>query len=116
DRLEWRTVMGDLVADRRADNPEFDPVRAAPKMASYWEKVHVHTGQPWPVHLRWAPVRSADAALGVKAAERQGDEVASGLLRAIRESCFVHSAPADTRERVLALSSTVGGLDVARMR
>src|SRR5438067_6093572 len=42
DRLEWRTVMGDLVADRRLDRPDFDAERAAPKTAAYWEGPSAH--------------------------------------------------------------------------
>ena len=116
DRLAWRTVVGDLVTDRRIDRPDFDPERAAPKQAIYWEKVHQHTGQPWPVHLRWSPLLSAHACRAVKAAQQQDDAVAAALLRAIRESCFVHSAPADTLERVLALAATIPGLDEGRLR
>src|SRR5881227_2851570 len=71
DRLEWRTVMGDLVADRLIDRPDFDAERAAPKMATYWQNVHVHTGMPWPVHLRRAPRLSAIAGQAVKAAQLQ---------------------------------------------
>jgi hypothetical protein len=107
--------MGDLVADRRIARPDFDQVRAAPKQATYWEKVHHHTGQPWPVHLQWAPLLSAHAARAVKAAQRQNDSVAARLLRAIRESCFVHFMPADTEERVFALAATVRGIDLDRL-
>jgi predicted DsbA family dithiol-disulfide isomerase len=116
DRLAWRTVVGDLVADRRIDRPDFDPERNAPKQAIYWSKVHEHTGQPWPVHLRWSPLSSAQADRAVKAAQQQNDAVAAALLRAIRESCFVHSAPADTVERIFALADTINGLDVDRFR
>jgi predicted DsbA family dithiol-disulfide isomerase len=116
DRFQWRTVVGDLVADRRIDRPDFDPERAAPKQALYWEKVYAHTGQPWPVHLRWSPLLSAHADRAVKAAQQQDDAVAAALLRAIRESCFVHSAPADTVERLFALAETIDGLDVGRLR
>ena len=68
DRFQWRTVMGDLVADRRVDRPDFDARRAGATTAEYWHKVHLHTGQPWPVHLQWAPTLSAHAARAVKAA------------------------------------------------
>ena len=37
------------------------------------------------------------------------------FLRAIRESCFVHCAPADTEERLFALAATVPGLDYDRL-
>jgi predicted DsbA family dithiol-disulfide isomerase len=114
-RLQWRTVMGDLVADRRVDRPDFDASRAGPKMALYWEKVHAHTGMPWPVHLRWAPTSSAEAARAVKAAQMQSDGAGAALLRAIRESCFVHSAPADFTPRVVELARTVHEVDVERL-
>jgi protein-disulfide isomerase-like protein with CxxC motif len=116
DRLEWRTVMGDLVADRLHDNPDFDAVRAAPKTAAYWQKVHEHTGMPWPVGLRRAPRLSAIAGRAVKAAQQQSDAVAAALLRAIRESCFVYCEPADTLPRVLALAETIAEVDVDRLR
>jgi predicted DsbA family dithiol-disulfide isomerase len=115
DRCEWRIVMGDLVADRRTPDTGFDAGRAAPKTAEHWHHVHEHTGMPWPVRLRWAPSLSADAAHAVKGAQLQGDRVARALLRALRESCFVYAAPADTSERVLALAASVEDLDAARL-
>jgi protein-disulfide isomerase-like protein with CxxC motif len=115
DRCEWRIVMGDLVADRRTPDGGFDPVRAAPKTAEHWQHVHEHTGMPWPVHLRWTPSLSADAAHAVKAAQLQSDAAGRALLRAVRESCFVYAAPADTLERILPLASAVEGLDTARL-
>jgi len=36
DRLDWRTVVGDLVADRAVTRPDFDATLAAPKTATYW--------------------------------------------------------------------------------
>ena len=116
DRLEWRTVVGDLVADRAIARPDFDATKAAPKTASYWQKVHDHTGMPWPADLRRAPQLSAIADRAVKAAERQGAQAAAALLRALRESCFVHCEPADTLPRVLALAETVDGVDAVRLR
>lgn len=115
DRFAWRTVMGDLVADRQAADPDFDPVAVAPKTAHYWEKVHQHTGMPWPDGLEWAPRASAEPARAVKAAQRQGDAVGAALLRALRESCFVHCRPADNKERILALAATIPGLDTERL-
>jgi protein-disulfide isomerase-like protein with CxxC motif len=116
DRLEWRTVVGDLVADRLAADPEFDAARAAPKTASYWEKVYAHTGMPWPVHLRRAPRRSAVADQAIKAAQQQSDAGAATLLRAIRESCFVYGAPADALPLVIDLAEQVPELDAGRLR
>jgi hypothetical protein len=51
----------------------------------------------------------------VKAAQLQSDMAGRALLRALRESCFVHGAPADTRERILGLAATVDAVDVARL-
>jgi protein-disulfide isomerase-like protein with CxxC motif len=116
DRLAWRTVMGDLVTDLRAERSDFDPVRAAPRRAEYWREVHEHTGMPWPAELQRAPQLSAVAGRAVKAAELQSSTVAAVLLRAIRESCFVHCAPADTLPRVLDLAETVDGVDATRLR
>jgi len=115
DRLAWRTVMGDLVPDRRERDPSFDPAAVAPRTARYWQGVHGHTGMPWPDGLQWAPSKSADAARTVKAAQRQADELGGALLRALRESCFVHGAPADTTERILMLAQRISGLDAARL-
>ena len=115
DRLEWRTVVGDLVADRAIARPDFDAAKAAPKMASYWREVHEHTGMPWPADLRRAPQFSAIADRAVKAAERQSAQAASTLLRALRESCFVHCEPADTLPRVLALAESIDGVDADRL-
>jgi predicted DsbA family dithiol-disulfide isomerase len=111
DRLDWRTVMGDLVPTRDG----VDLVEAAPKMAGYWEKVHDRTGMPWPAELRWAPSNSAVPGLAVKAAQLQGDDVAARLLRALRESCFIWCAPADRVDRVLSVAATVVGLDPGRL-
>jgi predicted DsbA family dithiol-disulfide isomerase len=116
DRFEWRTVMGDLVFDRLVANPDFDAARAAPKIASYWQEVHEHTGMPWPAGLKRAPRLSAIAGRAVKAAQQQSDAAGAALLRATRESCFVHWEPADTLPRVMALAEKVPGLDAERLR
>jgi predicted DsbA family dithiol-disulfide isomerase len=115
DRLAWRTVMGDLVADLRAESTDFDPVRAAPRRAEYWREVHEHTGMPWPDGLQWVPMQSEVAGRAVKAAEQQGHDIARRLLRALRESCFIDCTPADNRERVLTLSEAIAGLDRDRL-
>ena len=115
DQFEWRTVMGDLVADRLEARPDFDAARAAPKTASYWQVVHEHTGMPWPVHLQRTPRRSAIAGQAVKAAQQQSDAAADALLRAIRESCFVYWSPADSLPLVLELAQQIEGLDADQL-
>ncbi len=107
DRFRWRTVLGDLVPEREGVDLE----KVAPEIAGYWQKVSKHTGMPWPEGLRWAPGRSQVADKAVIAARAQGAEGA--LLRRIRESCFIDCAPADTKERILALD--VPGVDMERL-
>ena len=111
DRLRWRTVMGDLVPER----PDVDAVAAAPTIAGYWQGVNKHTGMPWPEGLRWAPGRSAVAGRAVKAAQLQSADAGDRLLRALRESCFIHGAPADDATRILVVAHRVAGLDAARL-
>jgi predicted DsbA family dithiol-disulfide isomerase len=108
--------MGDLVQDRRLDRPDFDAERAAPKLSDYWRSAYEHTGMSYPARLRWAPMRSDIPGQAVKAAEQQGDDIGGRLLRALRESCFVYSAPADDLERIAAIGKTVEGLDIDRLR
>jgi hypothetical protein len=108
--------MGDLVPDRRAAQPDFDAELAAPKLAEYWRVAYEQTRMTWPARLRWAPIASETAARAVKAAELQGADAASALLRALRESCFVYSAPADDLDRIDALARRVDGVDAGRLR
>lgn len=115
DRLAWRRVMGGLVPDRRAADPGFDPVGAAPRAADYWAKVSEETHMPHPAQLRYAPTSSIVACIAVKAAERQGEHLAARLLRRLREACFVFCEPADTIERVSAVARGVDGLDIDRL-
>jgi hypothetical protein len=58
-------------------------------------------------------MQSAIAARAVKAAELQG--AGDLLLRALRESCFVYSAPADDEARIAALARRVDGVDADRL-
>lgn len=115
DRLDWRTVMGDLVPDLAEARPDWDAARAAPKRAIYWRDVYEHTGMPWPVHLRRAARMSAIAGRAVTAAQQQDDVAAGALLRAIRESCFVYWEPADSLPRVLDLAEQIEGLDAPQL-
>jgi predicted DsbA family dithiol-disulfide isomerase len=113
DRLSWRRVMGGLVPNRLEREPDFDAVSIAPNTASYWAKVTVETGMPWPVHLQRTPVSSIEACIAVKAAERQDELLAQRFLRRLRESCFVWCTPADTPERIAEVAAQVDGLDAA---
>jgi hypothetical protein len=112
ERLQWRRVLGDLMAPR----PIEDPGPRPSELATYWQGVNAHTGMPWPDGLKWTPSSSAVAGRAVVAAARQGERYADRLLRAVRESCYVFCEPADTTDRVLALAeAAVPDLDVHRL-
>jgi predicted DsbA family dithiol-disulfide isomerase len=117
ERLRWRRVMGGLMppgwaAARGYDLTDPDDL---PRIAAYHAKVCATTGMPHPPRLEWAGVSSIEGNRAVKAAERQGSDPADRLLRRLREDWYVFGRPADTRQRILAESETVPGLDAARL-
>ncbi len=107
----WRPVPGGLVPDQKALNPDFDPVRRAPRMTEYWSRTTRYTGMPYPIGMAWAPSSSIDACRGVVAAGFQGPDVQGALLRRLRDQIFIWGRPADTVARVVAVARTVPGLD-----
>jgi protein-disulfide isomerase-like protein with CxxC motif len=115
DRLSWRRVMGGLFGDMRNHNPEFDAEALAPHFARYWEVVSQSTGMPYPSPLGWVYWSTEPSCRAVKAAERQGEEVASEVLRRLREATFVFGEPPDTTERIVAALRGVRGVDVGRL-
>ncbi len=114
--LRWRTVMGGLVGDMRNYFDAFDPIAASPGFTAYWARVASTTGMPRPAELRWMYRSTGPACLAVKAAERQGPEVAARVLRRLREQTFVFGEPPDDLERIAAALGRVPGLDLARLR
>ncbi len=115
DRLAWRRVMGGLVGDMGNYLDGFDPEAEAPRMARYWAKVGATTGMPHPARLRWMYRSTEPAGRAVKAAERQGDDVAERVLRRLREATFVIGEPPDDQDRILAAVAGVPGLDRDRL-
>ena len=87
-QCDWRLVMGGLVGDR-TKNPAWDPVGPVPKTIAFWAQVTVHTGAPYPVHLKWIASCSDASGIGLCAARLQGDDVALAVLRRLREAIFV---------------------------
>lgn len=115
DRVRWRRVMGGLVGDMRSYLDGFDPVVAAPGFARYWERVAATTGMPYPAALAWMYRSTEPACLAVKAAALQGDGVADGVLRRLREATFVFGSPPDTPDRILDACRGTRGLDAGRL-
>lgn len=114
DHLQWRRVLGGLVADQRNDNPDYDPVRAAARMSGYWKVVYEYTGMSYPVGLRWMYMSTEPACRAVKAAELQSDELGGRVLRRMREQTFVFGEPADSPDRIVDAVKGVDGLDIER--
>jgi protein-disulfide isomerase-like protein with CxxC motif len=114
-RLRWRQVMGGLVGDMRSYLDAFDPVAAAPGFARYWAGVASTTGMPHPVRLGWMYASTEPACLAVKAAALQSDQVATRVLRRLREETFVFGAPPDTPARIASALRDVPGLDLDRL-
>jgi predicted DsbA family dithiol-disulfide isomerase len=111
----WRLVPGGLVPDQKALDPDFDPVRRAPRMTEYWSRTTHFTGMPYPIGMAWAASSSIDACRGVVAAGFQGPEVQGALLRRLRDQIFIWGRPADTVTRVVAVARTVPGLDAVSL-
>jgi protein-disulfide isomerase-like protein with CxxC motif len=115
DRVRWRRVMGGLVGDMENYVKGFDPYHDPAKRAQYWKVVADVTGMTYPARLQYEYRSTEPACIAVKAAERQGEDVALKVLRRLRESCFVFGTPADTDERILESVRGVPGLDPARL-
>jgi protein-disulfide isomerase-like protein with CxxC motif len=114
-RLRWRRVLGGLVGDMLAYDPDFDAEQRAPDYAAYWATVSEHTGMPAPDPLHWMYASTEPACLAVTAAARQGEEVADRVLRRLREATFVHGHPPDDPDRIAAALTAVPGLDRDRL-
>ena len=114
-RLRWRRVLGGLVGDMLAYDPDFDAEQRAPDYAAYWASVSEHTGMPAPDPLHRMYASTEPACLAVTAAARQGEQVADRVLRRLREATFVHGHPPDDRDRIAEALATVPGLDRDRL-
>jgi protein-disulfide isomerase-like protein with CxxC motif len=113
-RFAWRKVMGGLVGDASTGKPDWDRVSAAGPMKKYWQRVTGLTGMPYPNPMRLM-LRSTDPlGAAVKAAERQGEDVAHRVLRRFREQIFIFGLGPQTPEEFAAAAAGVPGLDVAR--
>ena len=110
-RLEWRTVMGGLVGDATNGRPDWDPVLAAKPMQAYWRQTNRYTGQPYPVPMRRMARSTDPAGRAIKAAIRQGPDVAARVLRRLRESTFIFGVTPHSAEDFAAATLGVPGLD-----
>ena len=110
-RIDWRTVMGGLVGDAMRGRHDWDPVLAAKPMQAYWRQTNRFTGQPYPVPMHRMARSTDPAGRAVKAALRQGPEVAARVLRRLRESTFIFGVTPHSAEDFAAATVGVPGLD-----
>ena len=112
--LTWRKVMGGLVGNAGAGKENWDRISAAEPMRAYWKRVWKLTGMPYPNPMRIMLQSTDPAGRAVKAAERQGQDVAHAVLRRFREQIFVFGIGPQTPEEFDAATAGVAGLDHAR--
>ena len=114
--LNWRKVMGGLVGDATAGREGWDRVSAAVPMRAYWKRVWLLTGMPYPNPMHLMLQSTDPLGVAVKAAERQGQDVADRVLRRFREQIFVFGLGPQTPDEFAAATVGVAGLDQARWR
>ncbi len=113
-RVSWRLVMAGLCRDNsKAEIFEpWDPFEAGQIYLKIWKRVTRITGMPYPEDLRYMALTTDPPCLVVKAAERQGPEIAERVLRRFREAVFLYGTPVDAIDQVAAALVGVDGLDL----
>ena len=114
DRVSWRVVAAGLCRDNsKMDifNP-WDPYEAGQTYLKIWKRVTTITGMPYPEDLRYMARTTDPPCLLVKAAERQGPEVAGRVLRRFREAVFFYGTPMDAIDQAASALAHVEGLDL----
>jgi protein-disulfide isomerase-like protein with CxxC motif len=114
--LRWRKVMGGLVGNAATGRADWDRVKAAEPMRAYWKRVWRLTGMPYPNPMHIMLQSTNPAGRAVKAAERQGQDVADAVLRRFREQIFVFGLGTQTPDEFEAATLGAPGLDQARWR
>ena len=114
--LSWRKVMGGLVGDASTGKEGWNRVDAAGPMRSYWKRVWLLTGMPYPNPMHIMLQSTDPLGQAVKAAELQGPAVAEAVLRRFREQIFVFGLGPQTPDEFEAATLGVSGLDQARWR
>ena len=114
--LTWRKVMGGLIGNAASGKDDWNRVGAAVPMRKYWQRVWRLTGMPYPnpMHLMLQSTDPMGAA--VKAAERQGIDVAHAVLRRFREQIVIFGIGPQTPDEFAAATVGLAGLDQAQWR
>ena len=117
DRISWRLVMAGLCRDNSKVEmfQPWNPFEAGQIYLKIWRRVTKITGMPYPEDLRYMALTTDPPCLLVKAAERQGAEVAERVLRRFREAVFFYGSPVDDVELASNALACVEGLDVKKL-
>lgn len=115
--VKWRQVMGGMVDDYITDSAKAGRKSANVRkdtqiFLDHWEKVSMHTSMPYPASLRSVNNTTKLACMAVKAAQNQGPEVGSQVLRRLREWLYLIGEPLDNKIAIIAAVSGLEDLDV----
>jgi predicted DsbA family dithiol-disulfide isomerase len=106
DRLGWRYHMGGLIADWGSYDDPFNAIHSPAQMGPQWFQVRHMSGMPLDERI-WQedpPASSYPACIAVKAAQRQGQAVAEGYLRRLREAVMIERRNIARRDILLAVA------------
>jgi predicted DsbA family dithiol-disulfide isomerase len=117
EKLRWRPVMAGLCQDNSTVKmfQPWDPFEAGQQYLKIWKRVTGITGMPYPAGLRYMAVTTDPPCLLVKAAERQGSDVADKVLRRFREAVFFYGTPVDSADQAAAALEGIPGLEIDRL-
>ncbi|MBL4679469.1 MAG: DsbA family protein [Pseudomonadales bacterium] len=115
--VKWRPVMAGLCRDNSTVKmfQPWDPVNAGQIYLKIWKRVTGITGMPYPEDLQYMALSTDPPCLVVKAAERQGVNIAEAVLRRLREAVFFYGTPVDKMEQIEAALEGVPGLDIEQL-
>jgi predicted DsbA family dithiol-disulfide isomerase len=117
DLVTWRPVMAGLCRDNSTVKmfQPWDPFDAGQMYLKVWKRVTGITGMPYPEDLQYMAVTTDPPCLVVKAAERQGLEVAESVLRRLREAVFFYGTPVDNLDQVERALADLPNLDIGQL-
>ena len=114
ERLSWRVVMAGLCRDNSTVKTfqPWNPYEAGQMYLKVWKRVNSITGMPYPENLRYMALTTDPPCVLVKAAEKQGADVAERVLRRFREAVFLYGTPVDHIDQAALALEGVEGLDI----
>ena len=117
ERLSWRVVMAGLCRDNSTVKmfQPWNPYEAGQMYLKVWKRVNRITGMPYPENLRYMALTTDPPCMLVKAAEKQGADVADRVLRRFREAVFLYGTPVDHIDQAALALEGVEGLDIGAL-